>query len=143
WWYVCCAPEVPYANYFTFYQGVIVRLLSWQQYFNDVDGVLYYRTFGGQISKYHFDIGNGDGVLQYEARLWGRTGYAPSWRLLQIRDGFDDFDYLRMAEELVGREAVMKVVTKVSSGMLKYTEDYRVLEAARDEIVQMILDNQK
>ena len=142
WWYVCCAPEIPYANYFTFYQGVIVRLLSWQQYFNDVDGVLYYRTFGGTITKYKFDIGNGDGILAYEGFNWRRAGYAPSWRLLQVRDGFDDFDYLRMAEELVGREAVMDVVKKVSSGMLQYTEDYRVLEACRDEIVKMILDAQ-
>ncbi|MBR4881099.1 MAG: DUF4091 domain-containing protein, partial [Clostridia bacterium] len=101
WWYVCCSPEVPYANYFTCYQGVINRLLSWQQFFNDVDGVLYYRTFGGNISKYKFDIGNGDGILQYSGSLWRREGYAASWRLLQIRDGFDDFDYLRIAEELV------------------------------------------
>ncbi len=142
WWYVCVSPEVPYANYFNCYQGVINRLLSWQQFFNDVDGVLYYRTFGGYISKYNFDIGNGDGILQYYAKLWQREGYAASWRLLQVRDGFDDFDYLSMAEELVGREAVMKVVTKVSGGMLNYTEDYRVLEAARDEIMDMIIDAQ-
>ncbi len=142
WWYVCATPEPPYANYFTFYQGVIVRLLSWQQYFNDVDGVLYYRTLGGAISKYQFNIGNGDGVLSYEAKTWGREGYAASWRLLQIRDGFDDFDYLRMAEELVGREKVMEVVKTVSGGMLSYTEDYKVLEAARDEIIEMILEAQ-
>ena len=142
WWYVCCSPEIPFANYFTVYQGVITRLLSWQQYFNDVDGVLYYRTFGGTITKYKFDISGGDGVLQYEAYHWGRDGYAPSWRLLQIRDGFDDFDYLHIAEELCGRKAVMDVVTNVSSGMLKYTEDYRVLEAARNEIMEMIVDSQ-
>ena len=142
WWYVCCSPEIPYANYFTWYQGVVVRLLSWQQYFNDVDGVLYYRTLGGDITKYKFNIYNGDGVLQYEGYYWGRDGYAASWRLLQIRDGFDDFDYLRMAEELCGREAVMEVVNRVTSGMLRYTEDYRVLDAARDEIVNMILDAQ-
>ena len=142
WWYVCCSPEVPYANYFTCYQGVINRLLSWQQFFNDVDGVLYYRTFGGSISKYNFDIGNGDGILQYNANLWGREGYAPSWRLYQVRDGFDDFDYLRMAEELCGRDAVMKVVKKVSTGMLQFTEDYKVLEAARSEIMNMIAEAQ-
>ena len=142
WWYVCCAPEVPYANYFTCYQGVIVRLLSWQQFFNNVDGVLYYRTIGGDITKHKFDIGNGDGILSYEGRYWGRTGYAASWRLIQIRDGFDDFDYLRMAEELVGREAVMDVVTNVSTGILKYTEDYNVLDDCRDEIAKMILEAQ-
>ena len=142
WWYVCCSPEIPYANYFTFYQGVINRVLSWQQYFNNVDGVLYYRTFGGTITKYKFDIGNGDGVLQYEGKYWGRTGYAASWRLIQIRDGFDDFDYLRMAEELVGREAVMEVVERATSGMLRYTEDYRVLDNCRDRIAKMILEAQ-
>ncbi len=144
WWYVCCAPEVPYANYFTCYEGVINRLLSWQQYFNNVNGVLYYSTgegWGG-ISKYQFDIGNGDGTLLFPGEYWGRTGPQASWRLLQVRDGFDDFDYLRMAEELVGREAVMKVVSKVSGGMLDYTEDYKVLEACRKEIANMIVEAQ-
>lgn len=145
WWYVCCAPEIPYANYFTWYQGVIIRVLSWQQYFNDVDGVLYYATgeHWGNISKYQFNIYNGDGVLMYPGEFFGSEGPQASWRLYQLRDGFDDFDYLRIAEELVGREAVMEVVNTVTSGMLKYTEDYRVLDAARDEIVSMILSAQE
>ena len=144
WWYVCCSPEIPYANYYTWYQGVVVRLLSWQQYMNDVDGVLYYgiSVHWNRISKNRFDIYNGDGVLAFPGEFWGRVGPSPSWRLYQIRDGYDDFDYLRMAEELVGRETVMKVVDNVTTGMLRYTEDYRVLDAARDEIVQLILDNQ-
>ena len=79
------------------------------------------------------------GSVPPETVIWGIKGGIS----VQVRDGFDDFDYLRMAEELVGREEVMKVVNKVTTGMLQFTEDYRVLEAARDEIVQLILDNQK
>ena len=142
WWYVCVDPQVPYANYFTCYQGVINRMVSWQQYFNDVDGSLYYRTFGGTITKYKFDIGNGDGVLQYRVDTWGREGYGASWRLYQVRDGFDDFDYLSMTEELLGREAAMNVVKKVTTGMLRFTEDYRVMDAARDELAWLILEAQ-
>ncbi|MBE6708320.1 MAG: DUF4091 domain-containing protein [Ruminococcaceae bacterium] len=145
WWYICIAPQLPYPNYFTFYQGVINRLVLWQQYFNNVDGLLYYATGMSweTISKYQFKLKDyGDGCLQFPGEKWGRTGPQASWRLYQIRDSFDDFDYMKIAEELVGREEVMKAVTKVSSGMLKYTEDYRVLDAARDEIVQMILDSQ-
>ena len=144
WWYVCCAPEIPYANYFTWYQGVVVRLLSWQQYFNDVNGVLYYGigVHWGSITKHKFEIYNGDGVLAFPGELWGRTGPSESWRLYQIRDGYDDFDYLRMAEEIAGREAVMEIVKKVTTGMLQYTEDYRVLEACRDEIVEIIIGAQ-
>ncbi len=146
WWYICIAPQLPYCNYFTFYQGVIIRDLMWQQYFNDVDGLLYYSTGASwnNITKYNFDLKDyGDGCLQFPGEKWGRKGPQASWRLYQIRDGFDDFDYLSMAEELVGREEVMKVVKKVTTGMLRYTEDYRVLDAARDEVVQLILDNQK
>ena len=142
WWYVCVDPQVPYANYFSCYQGVINRMVSWQQYFNDVDGSLYYRTFGGTITKYKFDIGNGDGVLQYRVDTWGREGYGASWRLYQVRDGFDDFDYLSMTEELLGREAAMNVVKKVTTGMLRFTEDYRVMDAARDELAWLILEAQ-
>jgi len=145
WWYVCCSPEPPYANYFTYYQGVIIRDLSWQQFMSDVDGVLYYATgqgWGG-ITKHKFDIGNGDGTLLFPGEKFGFTGPQASWRLLQIRDGFDDFDMLRIAEELCGREAVMKVVNKVTDGMLRYTEDYSVLYGARDEIAKMILAAQE
>ncbi len=145
WWYVCTSPEVPYANYFTWYQGVILRVLLWQQFFNDVDGQLYYATgvHWGNISKYQFNIYNGDGVLMFPGEYFGHEGPQASWRLYQVRDGFDDFDYLRIAEELCGREAVMKVVNNVTSGMLKFTEDYRVLDAARDDIVDMIIEAQK
>jgi len=146
WWYVCCSPEAPYANYFTFYQGVINRVLSWQQYFNNVEGVLYYGTgvHWNEITKHKFNIYNGDGVLQFPGDKFGFDGVPlESWRLFQIRDGFDDFDYLNIAEEIVGRDAVMEVVRKVSSGITFYTEDWRVLDAARDEIVKLILDGQE
>ncbi len=145
WWYVCCSPEIPYANLFTWYQGVVIRDLMWQQYFNDVDGFLYYGVgvHWGGISKYQFHIYNGDGVLLFPGEMWGRTGPQASWRLYQLRDGFDDFDYLSMAEEIVGREKVMEIVKKVTTGMLEYTEDYRVLDACRDELVEIILAAEK
>ena len=142
WWYVCNAPDEYYANLFTWYQGVVIRDLMWQQYFNNVDGLLYYAVSMNwdKISKYQFDIFNGDGTLLFPGEKFGYSGPCASWRLVQLRDGFDDFDYLRMAEELVGREAVMKVVNKVTTGMLEYTADYRVVEAARDEIAKIIID---
>ncbi len=145
WWYVCTSPEIPYANLFTWYQGVVIRDLMWQQYFNDVDGLLYYgvSVHWNRISKYQFDIFNGDGVLLFPGEMWGFEGPQASWRLYQLRDGFDDFDYLSMAEELVGREEVMKIVRKVTTGMLKYTEDYKVLDACREELVEIILNGEK
>ena len=81
-------------------------------------------------------------TLLFPGEKFGFSGPCASWRLIQLRDGFDDFDYLSMAEELVGRDAVMKVVNKVTTGMLEYTADYKVVEAARDEIAKLIVDAQ-
>ena len=141
WWYVCCGPEIPYTNLFTWYQGVVIRDLMWQQYMNDVEGLLYYGTgvHWGEISKYKFNIYNGDGVLMFPGEFFGYEGPQASWRLYQLRDGYDDFDYLNMAEEKVGREEVMKIVHQVTTGMLMYTEESTVLTAARDNLARIIL----
>ncbi len=145
WWYVLSGPEIMYPNFFTYYQGCINRMLLWQQYSKDVEALLYYSTSEGwnTISKYQFSIGGGDGTLLYPGEFWGRTGPSASWRLYQIRDGFDDFDYMNIAEELVGREEVLKIVNKLTPSMVEYSEDYRDLEASRDAVVKLILENQK
>ncbi|MBE6707782.1 MAG: DUF4091 domain-containing protein [Ruminococcaceae bacterium] len=145
WWYTCCGPEIPYTNLFTWYQGVVIRDLWWQQYMNDVNGFLYYGTgvHWNQISKYRFNIYNGDGVLMYPGEYFGCEGPCASWRLYQVRDAYDDFDYLRMAEEIVGRENVMKIVSKVTTGMLNYTEEFSDLEAARAELIQILVNADK
>ncbi len=141
WWYVCTGPEIPYTNLFTWYQGVVIRDLMWQQFMNNVNGLLYYGTgvHWGGISKYQFHIYNGDGVLMFPGEYFGYEGPQASWRLYQLRDGYDDFDYLRMAEAKAGREEVMKVVSKVTTGMLSYTEEYTDLAAARDDLVKIIM----
>ncbi len=141
WWYVCCAPEFPYANLFFWYQGIVIRDLLWQQYMCDIDGLLYYGTSVGwdKVSSRRYDSENGDGLLLYYGQLYGQRGPVASWRLVQLRDAFDDFDYLRMAEELCGRETVMKVVGRVTTNLLKFTEDVNVLEACRAEIAEMIV----
>ncbi len=142
WWYTCTGPEIPYTNLFTWYQGVVLRDLWWQQYMNDVEGFLYYGTgvHWDKISKYQFNIYNGDGVLMYPGEYFGCEGPQASWRLYQVRDAYDDFDYLKMAEEAVGREAVMKIVSEVTTGMLNYTEEYTDLEAARAKLIDILVE---
>lgn len=143
WWYVLNSPEFGYANFFTYYNGCVNRILMWQQYSYRVEALLYYGVgvHWDSISKYEFNIYNGDGVLIYPGEFWGRVGPQASWRLYQVRDGLDDFDYLSIAEELVGRDAVMDVVGSITSNVWTYTTDYRELEAARDAIARLILEN--
>ncbi len=142
WWYVCCSPQPPHANFFSYYQGVCVRMVLWQQYMVDADGLLYYAMTlaWSNITRHKITIeSGGDGTLMYTADMFGfEPAPCASWRLTQIRDGFDDFDYMHMAEELYGRDEVMKQVNKVTRHMLDFTEDYNVMEATRVAIAKML-----
>lgn len=42
WWYVCCYPWAPYANWFIDYPAPPARLLFWMNWKYQVPGVLYY-----------------------------------------------------------------------------------------------------
>ncbi len=142
WWYICVSPMPPYANYFIYYQGINNRAVLWQQYMFNIDGLLYWDTTYGieNLTKNHYSVPNGgDGHLLYSGRTFGYgPSPLPSWRLIQVRDSFDDFDYMKLAEEKVGRDEVMKIVNKISTQIVPYTEDYSVLESARDALAKIL-----
>ncbi len=139
WWYICCSPEYPYPNYFRSYHGIGNRIVLWQQYMFDVEGILYWSTNAdwGKINLK--ETGADDGQLLYWGELFGLKGPVASFRLIQIRDSFDDFDYLTIAEQIAGREAVDKILSTVTAASLEFTEDYTVMEAARDNLAELIL----
>ena len=146
WWYVCIDPGMPYPNLFTVQQGNMNRVIWWQQFIFDTEGFLYWATQAEWDNfRRHNTIGLGDGCLKYLGIFFGYEANLSigSYRLLQIRDGFDDFDYLKMAEELVGREDVMKVVSTLTTDILKVNEDPDVMDECRDAIAEIIIANQK
>ncbi len=146
WWYVCCAPEYPNPNYFMFYQGVGNRVVAWQQYMFQSDGILYWATTNNwgiiKLSSLNMDraeFGYGDGTLLYPGYLFGlEPGPVASWRLYQVRDSQDDFDYMKLVENVYGRDEAMKIVNKVTTSYTVFTEDYRVMESARDDLAALL-----
>ena len=116
------------------------RVIWWQQFLFDTAGFLYWATQAGWDDiRGHKDPGNGDGTLMYLGAFYGYEPNIPvaSYRLIQVRDGFDDFDYLKIAEELCGREAVMEIVTRLTTDVLKVNEDPAVMEACRDAVAEL------
>ena len=148
WWYVCVGPQFPWPNLFTTHQGIMTRVIWWQQFMYDTDGFLYWATQADWDkvikSKSEFPT-NGDGILMYLGAFFGYEQNIPvaSWRLTQVRDGFDDFDYLRMAEELAGRDAVLDIVTKLTTNVTTVKEDPTLMEKLRDAVAELILENSK
>lgn len=144
WWYVCITPQYPYANFFSTYQGTMSRVLFWQQYMYNIDGVLYWAVNdwqnGAEWRTMNCGFDYGDGRLIYCGAKYGIRGPISSIRLELVRDGIEDFQYLRMAEERFGREKVDEILRRVTTGILDYTRDADVLRAARDELGRMLAE---
>ena len=120
WWYQSCdqheacsagaggGAQSTWPSYMVDASPVRNRVFQWLAYLYDVRGELYYATdycwhgtCGGDVwnTVYAFG-GNGDGTLFYPgtpARIGGTTPIpVSSIRLEHIRDGMEDYEYLRM-----------------------------------------------
>ena len=145
WWYTCISPGYPHANLFNYYQGAWTRVVFWQQYLINADGFLYY-----SINFWNMDAhdnrgislrrtNNGDGLLAYPGSFWdeGPT-LVPSIRFEQVRDGLEDYVYLRQLEAYVGRDAALEYSNRITTDMLRFTQDWRDISGTRDEIGFML-----
>jgi hypothetical protein len=118
WWYICCGPIHPYANWFVDYPAIESRLLMGAMTAKyRPDGFLYYLlTYWNQnkpIEKGPFTewnpmtwtTWNGDGSLLCS----GPGGKpVPTIRLENYRDGLEDYAYARILEEIIRRRETSK-----------------------------------
>ncbi len=152
WWYVCCGPGAPYANFFVDLPGICHRALFWQQYLMQVHGLLYWSTtyWNPSITTDPWaDIATvkdisptiyGDGSLMYPGKQVGVDGPVSSIRLELIREGAQDYEYLRLLEARKGRQAALAILESVVQDLTHYTRSPIRLEAARRKLAQTILD---
>ena len=138
WWYICCSPELPYPNYFTYYQGQCQRVTFWQQYMFHVEGFLYWATQDqwDATNLKRFPT-NGDGVLLYWGELFGQTEPVTSIRWEYIRDGIEDFQYFSQLERVgVSRDDIVSnYINRVTTSILEFEDsDPYIYEATRIEI---------
>lgn len=147
WWYVCCGPREPYCNLHISMQGILHRLLFWQQMQKQVEGLLYWSTNWwikdtgtadpwtdmATVKDIDPDL-YGDGSLFYP----GPEGPLPSFRLECIRDGIEDYEYLKMAEERLGRDFVNDTIRQVTTSLTEYDTDEEHFEEVRIRLGQAL-----
>jgi hypothetical protein len=146
WWYVCCGPGEPYANFFVELAGMSHRMLMWQQKKFDVEGLLYWSTtyWNPASTKDPWadmatvkDINAkiyGDGSLLYPGKKVGVDGPVTSVRLEIIRDGLEDYEYLTQFEQRYGRDRAQQMIARVVTSMTEFERDPQALELLRAEI---------
>jgi len=101
--------------------GINRRILLWQQYMLGFNGILFWNLCFFKADPFLSDKlppktppanVNGDGYLIYPGGSIGQDPKTPipSLRLKQFSNGMDDYDYLRLYEEVVGKEKTRELV---------------------------------
>lgn len=168
WWYICCGPHNPHANWFIEYDAIESRLLMGAQTAKfQPDGFLYYATtiwnknMGIDPDKGPFTDWNpvswtvyhGDGSLYY----CDSKGYPmPSIRLENYRDGQEDYAYACILKEAIRQirakaqrtaqdeawlaraEKALAVPDTLVRDMADYSHDPKLLRAWRDGMADAI-----
>jgi len=148
WWYVCCGPGKPYANFFVDFDPIEHRILLWQQKKYNIQGLLYWSTTHWSDTEDPWsDIATvkwinpeiyGDGSLMYPGKQVGVDGPVSSIRLEMIRDGLEDYEYLCLLEKAKGKKAVGEAIARVVTDMKKFTRSASLLEATRRRVAEAI-----
>lgn len=111
WWYGCNYPANPYVTYHLDDELLPARVCSWMQYNYNISGNLYWGV-NVATSKNTYKVSetpeniyenltnaskatSGDGFLVYPGKPYGLDNFVPSLRIMNIRDGMEDYEILK------------------------------------------------
>ena len=105
------------------------RTPTWMNYQYGINGILYWSlnnevldTWNNPVFSHFGEHFNGGGYFIYPGVPCGIDGPIGSIRLKNVRESMEDYEYLKLYEELTGREAVLKVVSEVAPNWWNTTE---------------------
>ncbi|MBE6598213.1 MAG: DUF4091 domain-containing protein [Ruminococcaceae bacterium] len=133
WNYVACEPQyyAPYQNIFLFSDGTEGRTMFWSTYMLNGTGFLYWNvSYYNAVGNNTYTLrcpfsstGPGDGILIYPGSAYGQLDPIPSIRLLNMRDGIEEYQLLTMLEEAYGEEYTDELVSHIVTSTVTFTRD--------------------
>lgn len=149
WTYICTNPDGMTPNFFLQDPAMSHRIITWQCYAHQATGWLYWHSnYWNDVTDPWTDACTGkliDGRLYGEGSLLypgkthtGVAGPVSSIRLEVFRDSLDDYKYLWLLEQKIGRAGVMNYVQQLISTWQIYNKDIAKFESIRDQIAQRI-----
>ena len=129
WFYTCLSERYPYPTLRIDRPGDIHRILGWLAWRYKLDGYLYWGSnewsdnANDRGLRYHTaGAYAGDGYLFYPDLQGGKLN--PSLRLFQLRDGLEDFEYLRMIDALAakGNSDAIQILKDARQGLTSFKE---------------------
>jgi hypothetical protein len=158
WWYQACMSHgcnIVGGDYFTGWPSYAIdapavahRIFEWLTFRYRIGGELYYHTVAAYargldpwVDQYLYG-GNGDGTLFYpgrRARIGGASDIPiESIRLKLIREGLEDYEYLRLYAEVAGQAAAEELAATIAPKTYRWEHDGARLLAARHRMAEAI-----
>lgn len=148
WWYICCGPHNPYANWFVEYDAIEARLLMGAMTAKyRPDGFLYYALTiwndnepieSGPFTEWDpvsWTVYHGDGSLICSG-AGGKP--VPTIRLENYRDGMEDFAYACILEEIVRQYAARE--DALAPREREWLDEARGASAVPDSLIRDLAD---
>jgi hypothetical protein len=159
WWYHACMSHgcnivggvefTGWPSYVLDAPPVAQRIFEWMTFQRGMEGELYYNTVEAYLvgidpwKGSHLHGGNGDGTLFYPGRpseIGGHTDIpVESLRLERIRDGLEDYEYLKLYGERFGKEAAQKKVTALAPRTYRFDHDPEHLLTLRRQLALSLM----
>jgi hypothetical protein len=158
WWYQACMSHgcnIVGGDYFTGWPSYVIdapapshRIFEWLTWRYKIGGELYFSTVEAYTrgldpwqNQYLFG-GNGDGTLFYPGRpdvIGGKTDIpVGSIRLALIREGLEDYEYLRLYARAAGQAEADALAAKVAKKTYQWEHDPGRIMSARHRMAQAI-----
>ncbi|MBE6707610.1 MAG: DUF4091 domain-containing protein [Ruminococcaceae bacterium] len=133
WWYYAGDDNTALPH-----SGMVHRTAYWQQYDEDIEGVLCWATNEWQgVSnrpQTQRPLSAGAGLYVYNGGIYKIDGPIACLRTEIMRDGMEDVEYLVLAEELFGKDVADEYNHKITTDMVTFEKDAYVLEDIRREL---------
>jgi hypothetical protein len=141
-----------YMGWMVDYPILNYRVPHWVNWLTRVDGLLYWSmTAWGSISDPWTQTGtysyggmtmNGDGSLFYPGNAVGYQGPIASARLKVLRDGMEDYEYLRLLAQVAGASTADSMAKSVATSYSNWNKSAANLQTNREAIAQRIQSGQ-
>ena len=124
---------------------IVYRVPTWINRQYGITGLLYWTTVTTVLEPWrnpafsHSGHYNGGGYLFYPGVPCGIDGPVASMRIKNLRDGMEDYEYFGVLEKACGKQAVKRIVDKITPNWWDYCRDPDRLLAVRREMAEQIL----
>ena len=138
WWYTSDTPRDTLGNLLAISSGMESRMLFWEQYKYDMDGMLFWATNEWTNLNRRHQINPYIGLLVYPGKEYKIDGPVSCIRTEIARDGIEDFEYLSLIEKYIGKDKADEFTARLVTNVETFVTEPENLCEVRREMAKLL-----